>query len=545
MVESREQAGTSAEVRPEIASSWRRAELFGVDRASLGPLHTAEVDHSSRLMVAAEPVLCDLAERLAERPFALMLADRDCRIVHQWTGQRSLRTELTDNGITIGSVLDESAAGTNALGTPFELGRGMAINGVEHYLHALQRFSCYGQPIRHPLTRRVEGILDITMAGSAASPLFGPLLAGAAQEIEARIVEGARAADRRLFLAFQAATRQRRTPVVVLGGDVVLATRGCLERLGSADPAVLRSLLAEVVSQGPVSRVLDLGGWGRVRVQAEPVAGTPDGAVFHLGDLLPAPRSSGARGRSTGSGAGATTLVAGEPGTGRSTVAGQLIGEQPFAALDAVGSITGPERDWVHRLTEAAGSGRALVVEDVQVLGERLCAVLRATLAAARGPVVLTSCPVDELPTPVARLVARCAGRVELAPLRERPHELPTLLATIGSAVLPGRELRFSPRALDCLAGQPWPGNLVELTQLVEGLATRPLAGRIDVADLPARYRGNGRTSGLGGRDRAERLAIIVALGNAQGNKACAARALGISRTTLYRRMRTLDVPDR
>ncbi|MPZ04319.1 transcriptional regulator, partial [Micrococcus luteus] len=59
--------------------------------------------------------------------------------------------------------------------------------------------------------------------------------------------------------------------------------------------------------------------------------------------------------------------------------------------------------------------------------------------------------------------------------------------------------------------------------------------------ELPASHRGEG-TVPLLGLERAEREAIIDALESAGGNKVRAAAALGVSRATLYRRLRTLRI---
>ena len=66
--------------------------------------------------------------------------------------------------------------------------------------------------------------------------------------------------------------------------------------------------------------------------------------------------------------------------------------------------------------------------------------------------------------------------------------------------------------------------------------------GDITAADLPDRYRVSPRRRDLGPLERAEHDAIVAALAAADGNKARAAAALGISRTTLYSRLRSLRI---
>ncbi|MFZ2512132.1 MAG: helix-turn-helix domain-containing protein, partial [Gordonia sp. (in: high G+C Gram-positive bacteria)] len=90
-----------------------------------------------------------------------------------------------------------------------------------------------------------------------------------------------------------------------------------------------------------------------------------------------------------------------------------------------------------------------------------------------------------------------------------------------------------------------WPGNLSEFAMVLDEAAetARARGARtVDVADLPPDYRSNSRVARLLGLEQAERLAIIEALDAADGNKSHAAKRLGISRSTLYARIRALGI---
>ncbi|BBG02639.1 MULTISPECIES: sigma-54-dependent Fis family transcriptional regulator [Pseudonocardia] len=529
--------------RDDIAASWHRARIAGVDPAVVDVRPTVGVDRSSRLQAAAEPVLRALIADLADEPFSVQLADENCHIVQIWSGNRLLDTRFEEFGLVVGARLDEQTAGTNGIGTAFEVGHGFAIHGEEHYLAGLKDLSCYGHPIRHPLRSRTVGVLDITIADRRAHPLFAPLLSRAARDIEERIVEAAREPDRRLFLAFQEATRRRTSPIAVLGTDVVLTNRSAMTVLGDGGMELLTALRAEVVERGSLSRVLEVPHGGGIRVQAETVADTSDGVLFHLAPVSAAADHPG-RGRAPAT-PFRSALIAGEPGSGRSTAAARLLGagSEPVV-VRATDAITGPSRHWAARLAALVEDGvPAVVVDDVHVLPEDMCTVLHRLLDDAGSTrIVLTSCPVDELPVPIGRTVARCTRRVELAPLRERRHEIADLVREMALDTGAGRELILTRAVVEALSAQAWPGNLNELAALVEHLVTLPGTRRIDVADLPERYRVGRRTTRLRERERSERVAIQHCLISTGGNKLEAARILGISRTTLYRRMQALDV---
>lgn len=418
--------GPESALRDEVLAAWRRAELAGLDPGAPRPMPLAEIDAGSKLIVAAQPVLERLANELGVSRTSLFFGDRERRVLSTWVRTPELKHALDQIGITIGTVVDEEAVGNNIFSTPLETGRDAHLNGAEHYLLPFRAFTGRGRLIRHPVTCRVEGVLGIAERGTQPNPLFGPLLSRVVQDIEGRLLDTARESERHLLAAFHHATRRRSTPVAVVGGEVVLANRACLDLLDTTDARILRELLPGAGRRAAVGEELDLGPAGRVVVTAEPIDGVADvadGVLFRLEPARPRPVIAADPPRSS---AGRIVFVAGDPGSGRTTTARELAGGAQVITVDCAAAVVESERGWACRLASVADrhSG-VLVIDDVHLLSEKLCAVLQRAMATSRCRFVLTSCPMDELPSHVARLAARRTPLIEQEPLRERLADLP------------------------------------------------------------------------------------------------------------------------
>jgi PAS domain S-box-containing protein len=124
---------------------------------------------------------------------------------------------------------------------------------------------------------------------------------------------------------------------------------------------------------------------------------------------------------------------------------------------------------------------------------------------------------------------------LQLPPLRERQDDIPLLLEYfLEQARSRGQpNLQFSPAAMGLLTHYPWPGNVRELQNAVH----YALAGcQSEVAgpeDLPREIRQSGpwRTP----TSKLKVAAVQAALQQCDGNKAKAAKLLGVGRATLYR----------
>lgn len=141
---------------------------------------------------------------------------------------------------------------------------------------------------------------------------------------------------------------------------------------------------------------------------------------------------------------------------------------------------------------------------------------------------------------------------IDVPPLRRRREDIPVLAVHLLSELrqaLGAPPQRFSRAALALLAALPWPGNAAELRALVETLVRSVEHPVIQIDDVLAYVRLDGVSPRIDvsgtlrdAKARFERDWISAVLMKHQGRVEDAARALGIQRTNLYRKVRQLKV---
>jgi DNA-binding NtrC family response regulator len=141
---------------------------------------------------------------------------------------------------------------------------------------------------------------------------------------------------------------------------------------------------------------------------------------------------------------------------------------------------------------------------------------------------------------------------IEIPPLRERREDIEPLATYLLARVAArqGRALRFSPDALRALLDYAWPGNVRELENALEYAVAVCKGQTILPEDLPAELQDADPGSGIAPgmpvplaaadprRPRADVEALKQALDAHRWHRVETARALGVSRATLWRRMR-------
>ena len=533
------------DARPEIAESWHRASLAGVDQASnFDRLVPGDIDPGSSLLLGAGPVLEELETSLAGTGYSTILGDRECRVVRRWFDNPRTEAGFDTLNLREGVSVLEETIGTNALGTVFETRLAVTIHGDEHFVEALRRFSCYGHPIRHPLTRRIEGVLDVSALAETASPLLAPLIARAVHDIEQRLLGGSRSSEKSLLAAFQQASGHRKHAVLAIGEDIVMSNQAASELLSPSDVALLRVLAEEPLHRDECALKLSLESGRPVTVTVTRVSGARRGALLRVEPcstgphLMPAtiPAARPVR-------AAPPTLVCGPPGTGRTTRARELAALpvkffRPAAALLEGAAAWAQDFRAAMRRTEGS-----VCIDGIDLLPDGLLDLVTQYVdSAARPQLIFISGPVAGLKDRAATLAGTASTREELMPLSSRRTEIPELAASMLRSVAASDSVHLTPGAIQALTAHEWPGNLRELKAVIVAAALRRCSGGIARSDLPEQYCCPAPAVPMAALDRAERDVIVVALRDAGGNKVQAARELGLSRTTLYARIRQLRI---
>ncbi len=131
---------------------------------------------------------------------------------------------------------------------------------------------------------------------------------------------------------------------------------------------------------------------------------------------------------------------------------------------------------------------------------------------------------------------------IHLPPLRERREDIPLLaqhfLRAHAAALPQATSPASTPGALQALLEHPWPGNVRELDHAVERAVLMAPGGTIRPGDLGLRRGRRRRPRARGHEPRGGRvLPIKKAMARYDGNVSQAAKALGLSRSALYRRL--------
>ncbi len=558
-------------VRQSILASWHRSRAWRVrpDQLDLGLEH--ETDRDSLLTRSAGPVLADITDLLSTEPVSVILCDADGVVLSRWTGDRALEQYLNRVWLAPGFSYAEQVVGTNGIGTALEARGPAEVFGHEHYASRLETLACAGVPIRHPVTGKVLGVVDLTCWQHDAGPLLVGTAGTLARRIEKTLLEHSGPREVAVLSDYLTACRRNRGPVLAVGEDLLMMND--LARL-MLDPADQEPLLAEAGEALASGRrhplLLDLPSGRTVRVHCRPtvvseavVGGVLDVQFVNRSSTsvratAPAPvASSVAVGSSTAwrtccqavdrhLRAGEWLVVAGEPGAGRETAV--RAAHQARTPVGRLRVLRAEDADpaWPGEVAEEleAGAG-TLVLRDVDRLPAEVVAdlvevlePLRESTDVDRPWVVATVGPHrDEHSAELGALLACFPSTVDVPPLRRHIEDLAELVPHLLGRLARGSTLTCSAEVMRLFARNRWPGNVEQLLSVLRRVVAKRRTGVIELRDLPAECWAIGRHR-LTPLESLECDAIVQALLDAHGDKAEAARRLAMSRATIYRKIK-------
>lgn len=546
----------------EVHFSWRRSELSGIDPDRFSPRYEPERLAEDSFVGMSQTVLDRVFEELDGGPTGVMLTDSQGRIQRTWSGSRPVRTFLADMGGEPGFVFSEEVLGTNGLGTALETGKPVKIRGPEHFLTAYTPFVCAAAPIRHPLTRALQGAVNVARRAADDDDLMLPWVMGVAREIEEEMLRRATRADRLVFDRFVAAARNSRTAVICLSERMMICNPAArsIEELG-------RPFVWEEVAQGAPRGTFTLPTGATVPMRTKEIVdgGEAIGRVIEF-DLRSCARPGSRSKAPSGDGARAIgprrypgppreaeprrLLVVGEPGTGKSTYAEEAVasgGDAPVVRLDcALQRVEGAS--WITSLAaRLAVRGAVVLMTHVEALDDSaasaVCAILDRIGEEGGARLFATA---DAGASVHQALADRMGGRVRLASLAERRDQIPELVRELTERHTPRRPAPvWLPETTRALARAPWPGNIRQLESVVRATLAESCSGSVQVHDLPPEILATVASRTLTRLEQLELTEIMRTLADTKGNRAQAAAHLQIGRTTLYRRLRSFGIdPD-
>ncbi len=562
-------------VRDVIADSWRRS----IERSISFDLRAVESDEravdglATDFLEVAETVVLHLAGELAGSNSAIVACDPGGVIVSRGGDADILRRVGRLNFQPTGKW-GESEGGTNGVGLALELGRTAFVFGSEHYCEAFQPYVCTASPVRHPITREVLGLIDISTDHTGMNVHTSALVANMAREFERLLEERIHGRERDLMERYLRGRATRRIPLMTVDrlGQTIIQNAEMLHTVSGDDlKIVLRTARAALERNEDLVGEIDLA-IGRRLVSARPIRTDHEllGALVTV-ERVAVPRKSTAVAREPRVGEGwgpivgrsgaivslfrdaslaaehrVSTVIAGEPGTGKRLLA-EVMHRRAGEAAGDLRVVSAARVGWAVALQEACTAGGTVLLERLQVLDEREQLQLAGSVDELgdnpRQPWIIAILSNDAAVLRL-ELLHRLAGTwLEVPPLREREDDIQRLISAWCARVAERGRVQPIVRAdaRELLGRRTWPGNVRELFNVLDAaLRRRGSVIGATALDLPAVTPvavGGDRGLTLRRLRDVEQQAILRALTLTSGNVSEAARRLGISRATLHRRL--------
>ena len=581
-------------VRDLVVDSWHRSSELGISPRGEWALRAGDeiaiaalIKANRELLIAAAHTWQLLSESLAASDNVFVVADA-AGVTLEVLGSEEFVAAAAQQHVAPGRDWSEAASGTNAIGIALVLDRPTIVRSTEHYCEAAKIWDCAASPIRDLTDGTLLGVLDVTSVGDLSDSHTLALAVTAAHQIEHTLHAQELARTVQLLNWYRTeATRWNDRPALLLDrkGRIVRTSESAQAFVAANAPEIeLRNgrpcldgeQPARVVKTLPYHPPADLhdgleagvwyGGVVVIKIDRTRRAGSASSAStdararLHPAferittadpGLLEVMRLAERMAR-----ANSPILLNGETGSGKELFARAVhdcsnVADEPFIAVNcgtltrelAASELLGYEAG---AFTGASGKGRRGKFEEADGGKVRIIAATHRDLERDATDGRFRSDLLFRL---------RVLG-LTLPPLRERRADISLLVgrhllrlqATYGLGIK-----SVSPDLADLLIRHPWPGNVRELHALIESMYIISDRSVLTPAELP-----DGFVSAISSMcvrptpemtpsslERAERELIVQEIARHGHNMSAVARRLGISRSTLYRKIKQYEIQRR
>ena len=562
-------------VRKPILASWRRSRDWRVAADRIDLRYIRDPDPETLLVRTAAPVLRQLHEQLDGQPISVILTDARGLVLSRLTGDRDLERYLESVKLAPGFSYAEELVGTNGIGTALECGGPAHVFGHEHYAERLEGLACAGVPLHDPVSGKTIGVIDLTCWRRHADPLLISLVKSTADQLSQSLMASGSGRDFQLLQEYLRACRHSGGIVLALGNDVMMMNDHARSVLDPGDQDALIGHAAEVLAgrrNGVVTVELPsgvaarmscrrVGGDGRhadgvvqVRLLAASVRGAAVPSAPRTPMYLPGLVGGGllwlraCRAAEAAYGSAEWLALEGEAGVGKLTMARAVHQRQNPAAAFHVIDARGDDTSWLAGVRGELLDGTGmLVIRHVDLLSVRQAHTLASLLQEARTldrqAVLRVAVTLNRNATraDLTKLLRFFPRTVEIPPLRHHIEDLHELVPFFLARLSQHGRLSCSAEAMQLLLRHNWPGNSEQVWQVLKHVVQRRRAGSIKPKDLPPECWTVSRRL-LNPLESMERDAIVASLLDHNGNKVRAAEALGMSRATIYRKIREYGI---
>ncbi|KJK14342.1 sigma-54-dependent Fis family transcriptional regulator [Pseudomonas sp. 2(2015)] len=588
-------ASTSAHAQL-IQASWQRCRAYGLDHQSqpqFGDASTVQVSEllerqHSLLGTTRDEVLPQYAHLLGNSSYLIMLSDDHGQLLDAW-GTRRFIDPRQRHGFVAGACWREQGVGTNAIGTALATGEAVHVSQDEHFLK-LNRFMASAAAPLFDAERQLIGVLDVSSDSYLPTAQTQGLVRMMSQSLENRLIL-ARFAGHYQQLSFNTGANNLDSQWAGLlvfddQGRVLAANRRADSLLGQ-NPLQLnleqlfRTPLAQLLAhRADQPFALQVAGRNRFHCLLHAPTASPTAALNRPQPSCDPRIDKALRQAGLLLEKDIPLLIEGETGAGKEVFVTALHrassrATQPLIAVNCAaipaelveselfgyekGAFTGAHHKGNIGLIRKADHGilfldeigdmplptqarllRFLQTRSIQPLGSGEPTPVDIRVVSATNHNLAEQVRLGHFRQD---LYYRIAGLSLMLPaLRERSDRLALIEQLHQQYREPGAPTQLPGKVLELLLQHPWPGNLRQLASVLQ--VALALAGERPIAvehlpdsffaDLPeAKPAAPVLATPANTDDLGQRLRAL------NGNISALARALGISRTTLYKRLHT------